>query len=363
MKTLFLTLDYPPQFGGVASVYGAVVRHWPKEDEIKVITNEHQALVNNKLPLIKWLVSCQTLWRELKSTHYDQVLIGQVLPLGTAMWLVNFFKPTPYVVFVHGMDLGWAIKHPRKKWLVKKILNQAKCVISSNSVAAEMAKKLVTNPDKIFIVHPGIEPDQYQSQPDLVKSLLQKYNLTDKKIILSYGRLVKRKGFDQIISAMPNILAQTPDAYYVIGGSGSDEKYLKEIAAALPDNLRSHVIFLGQLTEAEKWTWLEASRLYAMPSRNIAGDYEGFGIVFIEANLAGRPVIGGNSGGVAEAVVSDLNGFLVDPEKSDEIVKAITILLQDTNYAERLGQQGRERAMQFFNWQKQVGLIYRHIIQ
>ena len=212
-----------------------------------------------------------------------------------------------------------------------------------------------------MIVNPGIEPGQFVSQPELVSRLRADYGLAGKKIILSFGRLVKRKGFDKMISAMPAILIHQPDCYYLIGGSGPDDDYLKQTAAGLPEHLRSHVIFLGRLSEEAKMAWLEACDFFAMPSRNIDGDYEGFGIVYLDANLAGKPVLAGDSGGVAEAVANDINGILVDPDNVAEIAQACLLLLADPDLRRILGQQGRERALQSFNWEKQINALYRFI--
>lgn len=98
--------------------------------------------------------------------------------------------------------------------------------------------------------------------------------------------------------------------------------------------------------------------IFVMPARNIAGDFEGFGIVYLEANLCGKVVIAGNSGGVPDAVENNINGLLVDPENEEEIAQAIIELCADKNRREKLGEQGRQRALIKFNWKHQVENIF-----
>ncbi|MBU4015184.1 glycosyltransferase family 4 protein [Patescibacteria group bacterium] len=104
--------------------------------------------------------------------------------------------------------------------------------------------------------------------------------------------------------------------------------------------------------------WYKICDIFIMPARNIKGDFEGFGIVYLEANLAGKPVIAGNSGGARDAVENGVNGLLVNPEDINEISNAIIKLAQDENLRKKLGEQGRERSIREFSWEKQAEKIY-----
>jgi len=110
-------------------------------------------------------------------------------------------------------------------------------------------------------------------------------------------------------------------------------------------------IFLGKITDEEKWAWMDLCDIFIMPSRNIDDDFEGFGIVYLEANLSGKPVIAGDTGGVRDAVQNGVSGLLVDPENVDEIANAIIKLSKDKELIKKLGEQGRERAIREFNWE------------
>ncbi|MFA6306419.1 MAG: glycosyltransferase family 4 protein [Patescibacteria group bacterium] len=379
MKTLLFTLEYPPFHGGVANYYGNLVKYWPsfakastdakaladksegkpKPDEISVLDNKDGRLINNKLPLLKWLPAYFALRREIKQEKIEHILVGQILPLGAAALICAKFFKIKYSVFLHGMDLTYALKKPRKKWLAKKILSNTHKIICLNGYTANLTKQFFPlSADKIAVVNPAIEPAR-PAAPEKISALKKQYNLTDKIILLSVGRLVKRKGFDKVIEALPEALRQAPNLIYIILGGGAELKNLKFQISNL--GLEKQVIIINQATDKERDNWYNASDIFIMPSRNINGDFEGFGLVYLEANLAGKPVIAGKSGGVGDAVIAGLNGLLVDPEDTEQIASAIIKLARDPGLRKKLGEQGRERAIKEFNWEKQIKKIYKAI--
>ena len=125
--------------------------------------------------------------------------------------------------------------------------------------------------------------------------------------------------------------------------------------------VKDNIFFLGKISEEEKWAWLNLSDIFIMPSRQIKEDFEGFGIVYLEANFCGKPVIAGDSGGVRDAVEDGTNGLLVDPEDMDNISDAIIELAKNRDLRKKLGQQGRERAITEFDCGKQIKKMYSFI--
>ncbi len=360
MKTLLFTLEYPPFHGGVANYYGNLVKFWPKPGEISVLNNNNGRLINNKLPLLKWLPAYLALYREIKQQKIEHIIVGQILPLGTVALICSRFCKTKYSVFLHGMDLAYALKRPRKTWLAGKILSQADKIICTNSYTANLTKQFFPlSANKIATVNPGVENLTTHS-PQLVTQLKNKYNLDNKIILLSVGRLVKRKGFDKVIEAMPEILKPAPNLVYIILGNGKEIDNLKSQISAL--RLEKNIIIIDDAADEEKNIWYDSSDIFIMAARNIAGDFEGFGIVYLEANLAGKPAIAGRSGGVGDAVVDGLNGLLVDPEDTGQIASAVVKLSQNTELRKKLGEQGRERAAREFNWEKQISKIYNFLL-
>ena len=362
MKILLFTLEYPPFFGGVSSYYYNLVNTWNKKADlvpIVVLNNNANSLINNKLPALKWLPSIFQLWKNIKKNNIDHVIVGHLLPLGIATFLVAKFLPIKYSIILHGMDLAFALKTPRKKSLAIKILNQAENIICSNSFVAQLAKEFVTDENKIKVVTPGLDVqdilnNKLRDTKILETELITKYNLQEKYILFSSSRIVKRKGMDQVIKSMPKLISLVPNLVYVVGGAGPDEEYLKQLANSFPQQIKSRIIFLDKTTEEEKWTWFNLCDAFIMPSRNIEGDFEGFGIVYLEANLAGKPVIAGDSGGVRDAVINGVNGILVNPENLEDIIEAIVTLVKNKEVGQKLGEQGRERVIKEFSWENKI---------
>jgi len=171
-------------------------------------------------------------------------------------------------------------------------------------------------------------------------------------LILSVGRLMRRKGFDNVIRALPQLVRRGIDVHYAVIGIGDDREYLQGLANELGVSGRVHL--LGHVPYEDLPRWYCACSLFAMPNRDIGGDTEGFGLVFLEAASAGRPALSGTAGGTGSAVVDGVTGLRVDGDKLDAIVKGLARLLESEVEAERFGRHGRERVLDFFTHQRRV---------
>jgi phosphatidylinositol alpha-1,6-mannosyltransferase len=360
MKTLLITLEFPPFKGGVASYYSNLVKYWPLGEKIDVMDNNHQELMS-ECGKFSWLKSVSILLKALKRPGFDYLLVGQILPLGTVAYLATLIKPFTYGVVLHGLDFTSAIKSSRKRFLTKLILKKANKIICANSRVAQMVRVFDSGlSEKTEIVNPGIEPIIAQPSSESITNLQATYKLHDHFILFTLGRLTLRKGVDSVIKALSEWGPEDLKIKYFIAGSGSEEKYLRSLAAVSP--LSESIVFLGEINEDEKWLWLHACDLFIMPAREIGNDFEGFGIVYLEANLAGKMVVAGNSGGVKDAVEEGVSGFLVDPENISEIKNLIIKLKNNKDLLFNMGKRGRERAITNFNWEKQSERLC-HIIK
>jgi phosphatidyl-myo-inositol dimannoside synthase len=354
MKIILFTLEYPPFKGGVASYYGNLKETWPVSDELEVVDNSQWRLENRQLKPA-WLPALWNMPKSIIEKKAQSFIIGQILPLGLPALFTKLITGRPYSIVLHGMDLSFALKSKHKAWLSSLIMRHAKKIICANSEVANRAVIFCKQCDqKISIVNPGAQ------LPPINKATISQ-DLSNQKIIFSLGRLVKRKGFDMVIQAMPKILESIPDAYYYLAGKGPDEDYLQQELARLPVDCQDHVIQLGAITEAEKWSWLSKCHVFAMPSREINGDYEGFGIVYLEANACSKPVLAGQSGGVADAVVHGATGLICNPESEQEIASNLITLLSDEPLAKKLGSTGKQRVEKEFTW-KSIANKFRQAI-
>ena len=359
-KVLLLTLEYPPFFGGVANYYANLVKYWPEPQNIYVLDNQNNKLLNPTLPLLKWLPAFWQLRQVIGEQKINYLLVGHLLPLGTVAFFFLIFKKLSYTVFLHGLDFSQAMKIKRKKWLAKKILLRADKIICANSYTADLVKNFlpVTSQNKIQVVNPGLETE-VKVKADLTAHLKKHYQLENKIILLSIGRLIKRKGFDRVVAALPTVLKQIANLIYIIVGNGPELDNLK--LKIRNSNLDEKVILITGADDDEKNAWLQLADIFIMTARNMAGDFEGFGIVYLEAGRAGKPVIAGDSGGVRDAVIDKVNGLLVNPENLSAISQAITKLASQPKLRQSLGQNGRERALNQFNCTNQAKKTYQLI--
>lgn len=358
-KYLLVTLEYPPFAGGVANYYENIVKHWP--EKISVLNNNEGKLINNNLPFLKWLPAIFELRKKIKQEKINYIIVGNILPLGTAVYFLSKIFKLKYAVILHGTDMAYALKKDRKKKISMKILQKADKIICNSSFGVDfMEKSFGSNLSaKTIAVNPGVNLE-IKINEELKNKLIEKYELKDKFVLLSISRLIKRKGSDKIIQAMPEVLKEIPNLEYFIAGAGPDKKYLEEIKNSFLAT-RNKIHFLDQVSEEEKWAWLSICDLFVLPTRTEDGNMEGFGIVYLEANLVGKAVLAGKSGGVSEAVEDKITGVLVDPKNVIEIADSIIELIENNDLRQKLGEQGKERVIKNFVWKNQVEKIYKHI--
>lgn len=357
MKLLLCTLDYPPQVGGVATYYANLLSAWPDAAAWQVLDNNQEELLSKKGPW-RWRRSVAALVKTVRRERPELVFLGQILPLGTAALLARLIVPFEFGLFLHGMDLTFALKTPRKRFLARLILKKARVIVCANS---QVKKILLTAwpklADKIILLHPGATAAAVDQKT--IEDLRRRYDLNGKKVIFSIARLVKRKGFDQVITALDQVAGE--NWRYLLAGDGPEAAALRTAASA--GQAADKIIFTGALSETEKWSCLKLCDIFIMTSRDLDGDFEGFGIVYLEANLMGKPVIAGRSGGVADAVIDNETGLLVDPENPTAIAAAITRLLNNPDEAERLGRLGKDRAERDFSWPGQTNKLKQALEQ
>lgn len=313
LKTLLITLEYPPQIGGVARYYGALVGE--KIFPCTVATAD-------QLPA-SWIKMIPWLYRQIKREQYTHILVGQVLPLGTVAWIVSKLTGTPYLVFTHGMDVLLPQQSARKRWLLHRILRNASVITASSHFTAEQIQKFDARLQRIVVLNPAVTlAPTVEPVPNLPAAF-----------VLSVGRLVERKGFDLVIKA----LAQLPTVHYVIAGSGQDESRLRALAEQ--HGVSERVQILAGLTDRQVSYLYQQCTLLALPSRQLPnGDVEGFGIVVLEANQFGKTTIGGKAGGMPDAIQDGVTGVLVDPTDLTAFTQQLQRLLTDETYRQRFEQ-------------------------
>jgi len=239
----------------------------------------------------------------------------------------------------------------------KYVLSKGDMFFPVSDYTAALLRDKGVPADKINVVINGTDPEQFK--PIDVNDMKQQLGLEKKKIILTVTRLVSRKGIDTVIKAMPAVLTKVPEAHYVIAGEGEDEEKLKQLAGQY--NLTGSVSFMGRVAYDKLINIYNMCDVFVMPSKTTPPDVEGFGIVFLEANACGKPVIGTNSGGIPSAIINNKTGLIVHEENISELSKAITNLLIDRQKAKELGKKGRQRVLDEANWNSTTTKLFNHL--
>jgi phosphatidylinositol alpha-1,6-mannosyltransferase len=199
-------------------------------------------------------------------------------------------------------------------------------------------------------IAPGIDTNHFAPQPTAT-SLRAELGLAEKKVIVSVGRLVHRKGQDTLVEAMPQILAHVPNAHLLFVGEGPYKDYLVKRAAQL--GATQAISFIGRIQYGELPRYICVGDIFAMPSRSrLAGlEVEGLGIVYLEASACGLAVIGGKSGGAPDAVLEGETGFAVDGTSAHDVASAAINLLNNPELAKKMGSRGRQWIIDEWRWE------------
>jgi phosphatidylinositol alpha-1,6-mannosyltransferase len=301
--------------------------------------------------LIYWklLVKAATL---AATRRFVAIFAGRVLPEGFVAWTIARLLGRPVLIYAHGEELtNWG--RGRKFALMRFIFRRADAVLANSDFTRDtLAGLLGVDPGRIAVVYPTVDEDRFR--PGIFSDDLRAgIGLAPgQRLILSVGRLQRRKGFDSVIRALPLLHQQGIDAHYAVIGIGDDGEYLQRLAAEL--GVSGRVQLLGHVSYEDLPRWYSACDLFAMPNRDIDGDTEGFGLVFLEAASAGKPAVAGTAGGTDSAVLDGVTGLRVDGEKLEAITLALARLLADPAEAERMGLNGRIRVLDNFTHQRRV---------
>ena len=365
--TLLIANDFPPVTSGIATVFGEIWRRLPPErtrilapvlpDTADIDRDYPIDIQRIYLPLGEssgaklTKTGLTTAHILLKGLLNRPALIhcGQVFSSGLAgLWAKRLYN-IPYVVWVYGSETARLATGGKTATLMKRILDESKWVITNSNMTSDEFREFGVPDAKIKCVYPGVDPEKFSpapKDPEQIKEL----NLQDKKVILTVARLDQRKGHDMVLQALANL---PEDVVYLIGGRGREEERLRQIAADLGVDHRTH--FLGFVPDDDLPTLYNLCDVFVMPNRitqgtALEGDIEGFGITFIEAGSCEKPVIAGRSGGAVEAVLDGETGLLVDPESVSEITETIVKCLEDPALSQKLGSQARQRIQRELDW-------------
>lgn len=280
----------------------------------------------------------------IKKHNIKIICIGDLNSLSwIGKWIKNFHK-IKIINYIHGEEVTTEANYSRFKNARDNYLKSADAIIAVSSFTRDyLINRFRLDPSKIIIIPNGVNNSKFspKNKEQNKKRLRQRYNLSDKKIFVTVGRLVFRKGIDTVLYSLPKVLEKHPDAHYLIVGSGPIHKQLEAIIDKL--QISSAVTFAGNIDDSELIAHYHMADVFIMPNRTMPdGDTEGFGLVFLEANACEIPVIAGRAGGASDAVINNINGLSVDGLDENEVSSAMINLLDNPQLANKLVMQGTE---------------------
>ncbi len=307
---------------------------------------------------VQHLRTLRTLRHTVQKHAIRAIHCGKALPEGTLALFLHHLTGLPYVVYTHGEELTLAQTSTELRWLTRRVLASAALVVAnSRHTQGLVASDWGVDAKQIVIMHPGVDTARFvPGTPD--SAARARLGWAGRRVILTVGTLQKRKGQDTMIRALPQIREGCPDVLYAIAGDGPDRGYLEALVAEL--GVGAAVRFVGAPREDELVTLYQQCDLFALPNRRIGWDLEGFGIVVLEAQACGKPVVVGRSGGTPETVQPHITGEVVSCETPEPLVEPITRLLTSPDQAERMGRAGRQWAIDHFDWNVLAANARRH---
>lgn len=234
-------------------------------------------------------------------------------------------------------------------WFGALFIRRSDAIVTISNEAEKLIRKAVSENalhSKLKVIYNGVE-----FNPSIVKSkeeaLAQWPHWHNRKIVLTVGRLVEAKGHDLVIDAVNKLRHEIPEILYIIVGEGVTRKKLEAQVQRL--DLENHVFFAGYVEASLLESYYAVADVFTMPGRVTREFVEGFGLVFVEAGMRGKAVIGTTVGGITEAIRDGYSGLLIAPDNVEKLSESLKKLLLCSETSSVLGRQGREWTINNFS--------------
>ncbi len=369
MEILVISHKYPPSIGGMQKQCYELVQGLKKRHTVIELIHKGGA----KVPFLL-LASVRAAILLKRNPKVELVYANDGL---MAFFLTPLFWMTkvPVAITAHGLDVVFPMKF-YQRWL-PKYFNKARAVIAvSEGTTQELLDRNISR-ERVFTVRNGFDPKEGKSQVTENTLLEREIDITKKKVIVSIGRSVERKGFSWFVTnVMPKLGEDV--VYLIIGPRLGDHHKLQRMRKLLPPsifkslvllngipldeitlvekiqelNFQDRVFHVSGLSNEEVTSVLKSADLYAMPNIPVTGDYEGFGLVALEAVTAGLLCVASEVDGIPSAIQDKQNGILLPPGDVASWVEEITHWLGNPDERKELASRFRANAVNdCLSWQ------------
>lgn len=364
-RILLLTELYPPDVGGSAVLFHEGYSRIGGNALTVVADQRHHraGTTSSGAPLVPLPIATSRwgVFDPRAATHHLSLAVrlrmlasrstvihcARALPEGIAACVASVAGGPRYVCWTHGEDVTSALTSRELTLVMRQVHRRASALVANSVNTRRILEASGVPSGKIHVIYPGVDAGRFTTDVN-GREIRARVAPGADLVLLSVGRLQRRKGHDLAISAVAAIKPKHPRIRYVIVGDGEERARLEALAQSL--GVAGQVVFAGEVSAADLPAYYAACDIFLLPNRIEQGDIEGFGIVFLEAAAAGRPVIAGNTGGVPEAVADGETGLLVSGTDVEELAATICRLAKDRALRDRLGRAGRERVLRSFTW-------------
>jgi len=382
ITTLVVTNDFGPRSGGIETFIHGLLAQASKNQQRKfvvltsrqtpqdqVIKFDQQMWEANRITVIRDTAKVLLPTRRLakvatdlfKAHDCENVIFGASAPLGLLAKSLRKAGAKHIVALTHGHEVWWA-RMPLFSAALRRIGAQADQMTYLGEFTRGAVANALLREDHSKLVHlpPGVDLSRFTPAAKSVE-LQKKWGIEDAPVIVSIGRLVARKGSDQLIKAMPEVLKHFPTSKLLLVGTGNYQKRLEKLVRNL--KVQDSVVFTGRVEHDLLPDYFRLGDIFAAPCRSRYGglEVEGLGIVYLEASACGVPVIAGKSGGAPDAVLDGKTGLLVNGRDHREVGVAVIKLLSDQPLRQKMGADGRVWMEQLWSWEG-IGARFEEII-
>ena len=338
MGILIISSEFPPNVGGIGNhAYNLARALANKGFDISVVADimdvddkELASFSSREHFKIHWIkrkrfTVLTYVTRILKAlslaAKVDKVICSGKFPLWIATLIRVRYPNKELIAVVHGTELD--LKLAASKKITSYSLGKFNKIISVSNYTRQFLPKSLPLHIRRFVIHNGINGSEFN-----IKSSSA---LSGKPALITVGNVTDRKGQENVVNALPEVLVKYPATQYHIVGKPTNREKIESRAKAL--KVEKSVQFYGVVGRDELLQKLQGATIKLMLSNHTAeGDFEGFGIAVLEANAVGVPAIGSKNSGIADAIEHEKTGLLVDQYNQKEVATAIKTILDNYNY-------------------------------
>jgi len=364
--TTLLTANFPPVRGGTSRLFWELYRRAPV-GRVRVVAgtggDAAVAAAAPHLPVSRleprfpdwplfslsgvrgYRAAARGLGRELRAAPPRALHAARLLPEG---WLARG-AGLRFACWVHGEELNSIASSRQLRWMARRVLDDAALLMANSRHSARLLiERWNVDPQRVEVLRPGVDCAWFEPAQPSARARAE-LGWGDRPVVLTVARLQARKGHLRMLEALVSLRSKWPDLLWAVVGDGEQRGEIERRVEA--SGAGANVVLHGELDERRLLLAYQQCDLFVLPNIESGGDFEGFGMVLLEAQACARPVIAGASGGTREALDDGETGDLVDCSDPARLAAAIERMLTAPEQRRTIGERARRWALAF-DWSR-----------